>query len=293
MTDSVAGMDPRLRMEAAGYSVPGFAERYDAVRFRPPEALLTLLPPILGGGRPGTVVDLGSGTGLSTRFWAESAGEVIGVEPNAAMRTCAERLNRASTVRFVDGSGEQTGLPGATADLVTASQSLHWMAPEPTFAEIGRILRPGGVLCAYEYRSFQTPLWEPEDAWARVRANVASLRTALRLDERLRQWPIETGALRASGVFRLVRETAMHSHEEGDGSRLLELALSEGSLQTLLAAGVTEAEVGLDELRRVTRSMPRVPWWIGYRVWLALRDGHAEAADAGQPGETDSQQPTT
>ena len=39
----------------------------------------------------------------------------------------------------------------ASADIVTCSQSFHWMEPEPTLAEIARILRPGGVFAAYDY----------------------------------------------------------------------------------------------------------------------------------------------
>jgi SAM-dependent methyltransferase len=42
--------------------------------------------------------------------------------------------------------------PQALVDaLVTCSQSLHWMEPEPTFAEVARILRRGGVFAAYDY----------------------------------------------------------------------------------------------------------------------------------------------
>lgn len=48
--------------------------------------------------------------------------------------------------------------------------------------------------------------------------------------------------------------------------------MSEGSLTTLLATGVTEKDVGLDRLRSVASLLDRpVPWWIGYRVWLARR----------------------
>ena len=64
----------------------------------------------------------------------------------------------------------------------------------------------------------------------------------------------------------------MHSVEGGDGERLVGLALSEGSMVTLLEAGVSEEEVGLDRLRLVAATIPDpVPWWIGYRVWLGLR----------------------
>jgi ubiquinone/menaquinone biosynthesis C-methylase UbiE len=265
--------DPLARpLAASGYSMPGFAERYDRARPRPPFALREMLPPLLPQRRIGVLVDLGSGTGLSARFWADVAEQVIGVEPNPSMRLFAERVTTQSNVRFVEAPGERTGLRDAIGDVVTAAQSLQWMDPEPTIGEIGRILRPGGVLCVYEYTGVQTPRWEPEAAWARVRDAVRRLRGERQLDTDPRLWPVSRESLEASGFFRFVREKALHSVELGDGARLLDFALSEGSLQTLLAAGATEEEVGLDELRSVAATMPDpVPWWIDYRVWLGLR----------------------
>ena len=266
-------MDAELsgRLERSGYGEAGFAERYDRVRPRPPAALLDLLPALAGVERPRLVVDLGCGTGLSTRLWAAHADEVIGVEPNEAMRSFAESATDAANVRFVGESAYATGLADGCADLVTASQSLHWMRPEQVFPEIGRILRPGGVFCAYEYFSLQTPLWEPEAAWEVVLARKRELRAERGFTEDV--WPVSRRRLEESGVFRRVKELALQNVESGDGDRLIGLALSEGSMVTLLEAGVTEAEVGLDRLRTAGLLMPApVPWWISYRVWVGLKE---------------------
>jgi SAM-dependent methyltransferase len=80
----------RRRLEQSGYGRAGFAEHYDRYRPRPPLALLELLPPLAGVERASLVVDLGSRTGLSSRFWAERADQVVGVEPNEAMLRFAE-----------------------------------------------------------------------------------------------------------------------------------------------------------------------------------------------------------
>jgi SAM-dependent methyltransferase len=262
----------RRRLEESGYGRPGFAEHYDRYRPRPPLALLDLLPPLAGAERPRLVVDLGCGTGLSTRLWSERADEVIGVEPSEAMRTYAEHATDAPNIRYVGASSYETGLPDACADIVTAAQSLQWMRPERVFPEIGRVLRAGGVFCAYEYVVLQTPLWEPEAVWHAVRGRTRDLRAQLGLDEGRRLWPVDSGRLEESGVFRYVRELALHSVERGDGDRLIGLALSEGSLTTLLEAGATAEEVGLDRLRTAAARMREpVPWWIGYRVWIGLR----------------------
>lgn len=262
----------RSRLEQSGYDRPGFAEHYDRYRPRPPAALLDLVPPLAGGTRLRLVVDLGSGTGLSTRFWADHAEEVVGVEPNEAMRRHAEAITKAANVRYVGASAYETGLADGCADLVTAAQSLQWMRPELVFPEIARILRDGGVFCAYKYFALQSKLWEPEEALAAVRALVRERRAERELDRDKTIWPITRERLDESGVFRRVRELVVHSVEAGDGERLVGFALSEGSLTTLLEAGATEEDVGLDRLREVAASITDpIPWWIGYRVWLGLR----------------------
>jgi SAM-dependent methyltransferase len=259
------------RLGGSGYTGPGFAERYDSVRPRPPLVLRDLLPSLAGVERLKLVVDLGSGTGLSTRFWADRADKVVGVEPQAPMREWAASVTEAANVRYLDASSYETGLPGGCADVVTAAQSLQWMDPGPTFAEIGRILRSGGVFCAYEYVALQTQLWEPEIAWEAVIARKKQLRTERGLDRQKQIWPVSRSRLEESGVFRSVRELLLHSVEEGDGDRLVHLALSEGSIQTLLEDGVSEEEAGIDRLREVARGMRSVPWWISYRAWVGRK----------------------
>jgi predicted O-methyltransferase YrrM len=66
----------RERIQATGYSREGFAEGYDVHRPSPPEALLDVLSLLAQVERPKLVVDLGTGTGtgLSTRVWAEPCG---------------------------------------------------------------------------------------------------------------------------------------------------------------------------------------------------------------------------
>ena len=82
---------------------------------------MSCLTVLLSPRRIGTFVDLGSGTGLSARFWADAADQVIGLEPNASMRAVAQDLTPQAKVRYVDESREQTGLPDAVADSSTRS----------------------------------------------------------------------------------------------------------------------------------------------------------------------------
>jgi ubiquinone/menaquinone biosynthesis C-methylase UbiE len=50
-------------------------------------------------------------------------------------RAQAERRavdSSAGTVRFIEGLSTAMGLPDRYADIVTRSQSLHWMEPQPS-----------------------------------------------------------------------------------------------------------------------------------------------------------------
>lgn len=230
----------------------GFADVYDAYRPGPPAALADVLCAAAGLERPSLVVDLGSGTGSSTRYWAERAERVIGVEPSADMRRQAEAVTDAPAVSFREGFSHQTGLPDQCADIVTCSQSLHWMLPDPTFAEVARILRPGGVFaaCDYDWPPI-TPRWETQAAYRRFMSGIRDLEQLYPVGQGLLSFEksghlerMETG-----GHFRFTREFMLHHVDEGSAARLLGLVLSQGSIQSLRKMGLSDAQIGLDRLR--------------------------------------------
>jgi SAM-dependent methyltransferase len=93
-----------------------------------------------------TAVDLGAGTGISSRQVADrlsGSACVLAVEPNGAMRLAAEAHPR---VRWIEGTAERTGLPDASAEVVLAAQAFHWFKLPEAFIEMSRVLRPGGRL---------------------------------------------------------------------------------------------------------------------------------------------------
>jgi SAM-dependent methyltransferase len=153
-----------------------------------------------------------------------------------------------------------------TADVVTASQALHWMEPEPTFAEVTRILRPGGVFAAYDHE------WPPavhpdvDAAWERVMDLLGVLDPPWKLEHATR--------MRASGHFRYVREVLLHGVEEGDSERVAGLVLALGPIVRGLEEGATEEELGLTDLRAVADRVlgdHSVPWLFSYRVRVGVR----------------------
>ncbi len=257
----------------SGYERQGFAAHYDRYRPRPPEALLHSLLPLARVERAALVVDLGTGTGLSARAWAGLADRVVGVEPNPAMCAEAERLTEAANVEFVGAFAQATGLPAGAADLVTCSQSLHWMEPEPTFAEAARLLRPGGVFAAYDYDVVPVCDWEVEDAFAALLERRKALRAELGIQQGADRWSKDghLERIRESGRFRYSREFLLQSVEEGGAERIEGFARSLG---LPVAHAEFEEKLRYDELREVAERVLGdrvVPLRFGYRVRVGIR----------------------
>src|SRR5215216_5355239 len=63
------------------------APLYSQTRPAPPPVLTEILTQMIHTPRPALVVDLGSGTGLSTMIWSQCAERVIGIEPSDEMRS--------------------------------------------------------------------------------------------------------------------------------------------------------------------------------------------------------------
>jgi SAM-dependent methyltransferase len=254
----------------------GFAALYDRHRAGPPAGLAPLVAQFAGGVRPGLVVDLGSGTGLSTRYWADKAERVIGVEPTPDMRAQAVAATTAANISYLEGLSHATGLPGRSAQIVCCVQSLHWMEPRGTFEEAARILVRGGVFatCDYDWPPV-TASWEANAAFESSQRTARRLEREMRSGEGLRQWD-KAGHLtrmEASGCFRHVQEAMVHHTDEGNADRLVGLLLSQGYVQDILKRGVTETELGIDTLRHTALhtlgAAPR-PFFWGARVRVGV-----------------------
>jgi ubiquinone/menaquinone biosynthesis C-methylase UbiE len=259
----------------SGYEGEGFAAVYDAFRPSPPPALLDLLTRYAGVDRPRLVVDLGCGTGLSTRAWAGRAGEVVGVEANPAMAGQARAATSMPNARFVVALADATGLPAGEADVVTCAQSFHWMDPELVLAEAARLLRPGGVFAAYDYDV--PPAVEPEvdEAFAAHFQARGAARARLGLAGGSVTWPKteHLARIRGSGWFRFAREVVCHGEGETDARRLIGLAESIGGPRAIF--GDDAPEVG-ETFERLCATAERVlgdavrPMLVGYRARLGV-----------------------
>lgn len=217
------------------------------------------------------MVDFGSGTGLSTRAWAERADEVVGIEASPEMRDQAEQATTAENVRFVQAYAQATGLEDHVADIVTSSQSFHWMEPASTLAEAARILRPGGVFAAYDYD--WPPVIHPdvEAAFGEMLKRVAEKREEGGRMRYAKEGHLER--IRESGHFRFTREVVLHSRERGSAGRIVGMALSLGPL-TVLLDEASEEEMGLAQLKEVSERIlgdRDVEIFLCYRARLGVK----------------------
>ena len=258
----------------------GEAIRYDRTRPTPPPALLDMLTQLIHMPHPALVVDLGSGTGLSTTIWGERAQHVIGIEPNADMRTQARRKiehhPNAARIEYREGSAHRTGLPDGCADIVTCAQSLHWMEPTSTLAEIARILRPGGIFAAYDYDWPPTLNWELERVYQEVDKRFDELLQERGLAHYLQRWSKEThlDRMRDSTYFRFTREVLLHHIEQGDAARFMEMILTNAYGHQFKLKTITEQEIGFDRLRHAALQQigsELIPWYFSYRVRIGIK----------------------
>jgi len=106
----------------SGDTVTRFNQRADDyARYRPsyPPAAIDAIFDGLAPPPKLRIVDVGAGTGISSKLLAERGARVIAVEPNDEMRAVA---------------------------LGAGFQAFHWFAEPATIAEFGRVLAPGGRL---------------------------------------------------------------------------------------------------------------------------------------------------
>jgi phosphoethanolamine N-methyltransferase len=110
--------------------------------------------------RLGSVLDLGCGTGGITRFLAESYRPacVVGIDVDAGL--IARATERASKARLGDRLAFRTVTPGPlpfadrSFDVVFSKDAMvHIADKEALFAEIFRLLRPGGIIAAGDWMS--------------------------------------------------------------------------------------------------------------------------------------------
>ncbi|MBO9626844.1 MAG: class I SAM-dependent methyltransferase [Microbacterium sp.] len=120
------------------------ADAYEIGRPEYPfEAVAWMLEPMPEGTR--RIADVGAGTGKLTRVLVKAPdAEIVAIDPDPDM--LATLRGAVPGVPTFVGTAESLPLPDASLDAVVLGQAWHWVDPVAGSIEIGRALRPGGVL---------------------------------------------------------------------------------------------------------------------------------------------------
>jgi SAM-dependent methyltransferase len=122
------------------------AGAYAAHRPRYPDALFDWLAGLVP--RRTLAWDCGAGSGQATLQLAERFDRVVGTDASASQLAGAPPHAR---IEWRIAPAERSGLPAASADLVTVGQALHWFNVSAFYAEADRVLVPHGVLAVWIY----------------------------------------------------------------------------------------------------------------------------------------------
>lgn len=159
-------MTTSSRARSFGAAAAAYAEHRPGY---PDAAIDWALEPVAGG--PLRLLDLAAGTGKLTEGLL-TRGAVTAVEPDPAM--LAELRARFPTVEALEGNAEAIPLPDASVDAVLVGQAWHWFDADRAFAELARVLRPGGVLAAlwnddagedWIRGMYEVAKWDSAGAW--------------------------------------------------------------------------------------------------------------------------------
>lgn len=250
----------------------GFAELYSAARPRPPQRAKDVVLQYLRKPRSELTVDLGSGTGLSTSIWRGHAARVVGIEPTPDMIRQA-RMDHPD-LEFIEASCYQTTLPSGSADVVTCSQSFHWMEPVAAIEEVDRVLATNGVFSVFDFAWPISWDWEAERAHARLMQQAAeALKRRPARNESVVYFPKSSHRknIETSGRFRYVTEVMFDHVEDCDAERYVGMTLSQGHIQPLLKGGSAEIEGAIEEYRKTCMRSSQKQMRVSYKMIVAIK----------------------
>lgn len=99
-------------------------------------------------------IDLGCGTAIVTRELSKHFDHVIGTDPSKGMiEQARQQGSQLSNVEYREALAEASPfLEDGSVDMVVSGQAAHWFDFPKWFAEMKRVVRPGGTLAFWGYK---------------------------------------------------------------------------------------------------------------------------------------------
>jgi malonyl-CoA O-methyltransferase len=116
------------------------------VQLRVAEKLIALLQE--KKARPARILDIGAGTGRVLAKLRELYPEALAVGADLALGMCRAAKLSVTGVEMVNADAERLPFAPSSFDLVISTSTFQWLSTlDRTFAEVTRVLSPGGLFC--------------------------------------------------------------------------------------------------------------------------------------------------
>jgi SAM-dependent methyltransferase len=204
------------------------------------------------------VADVGAGTGNLTLMLKARGLTCIAVEPNGAMREHGMERTRELDVRWVEGTGEATGLATGSVNWVTMGSSFNTMDRPRALVETHRILGPGGYFsCMWNHRDLSDPL--QQDVEQLIRRMVPTYGAGTRRED-------QTEVIEGSGLFMPV---VYHEGSRRVGQKPETYLDAWRSTHNLKLHAGDRFEAVIAAIAKLVEPMPMIEMTYTTRAWTA------------------------
>ncbi|MGD0475678.1 MAG: class I SAM-dependent methyltransferase [Candidatus Velthaea sp.] len=135
-----------IEQHVRGGAFEGLAADYQRYRIGYSSELFEVLEGF-GFRRGASVLDAGCGTGLSMAPLAARGMAPTGLDPSPQMLAAAMLAVPSAT--FVEGRVEALPFPDRRFDAAVSAQSFHRFDPDRAYAELARVVKPGGPIAVW------------------------------------------------------------------------------------------------------------------------------------------------
>lgn len=248
----------------------GYADLYDEGRPSLPNKTFEMLRPYIRDNMD-LIVDIGCGTGLSTKTCEKYAKKVIGIDPSEDLLNEAKKKD-IKNVSFIRAFSDNTGLDGGIADLVICSQAFHWMNPTSTLKEVNRILKKGGMFAVVD--ADYPPVINVR--LEKLNVEIHKYTSDFENDEKAVRYPKNQHLKNIinSKYFEYCREICFESETEYDKERFKKFLLSQSSMQKAIRNHYDKMKERLDEIDKVLDEVfmgRTLKAYIPYKIVIGIK----------------------